>query len=185
MSLLLRPRGSDAMVTNPPEQPWQPFDPLQVKPLDQRGICQAPLLGSSNPDDLGIPIDLASGKKPSSVAAIRGMSFPEGWASWTEGDLLEVEFTQPLPSKFDLSLRVASAYAGNRNVPIRVVAGNKERTFIVDREPLDVLLSFEAVADAKSIRIFIPQPTAPRTVDGSPDDRKLGIALVSMRVVAR
>jgi hypothetical protein len=40
MSVLLRERGSDAMVLNEPGQRWEPFDPSRAVSIAYRGVCE-------------------------------------------------------------------------------------------------------------------------------------------------
>lgn len=45
LSVLLRDRGSNAMVANEPPQRWEPFDASNPPRIGRLGVCQAPLLG--------------------------------------------------------------------------------------------------------------------------------------------
>ena len=45
LSVLLRDRGSNAMVANEPPQRWEPFDASNPPRIGRLGLCQAPLIG--------------------------------------------------------------------------------------------------------------------------------------------
>lgn len=186
MSVLLRDRGSSAMVVNEPAAfGWEPFNPASPPAIRQRGLCQAPLLGEARLDSFAVPMLFASGQYPSYVASTSGFSKPEGWGTWTEGEAAEVRFARPLPRSFDLTLRVAAAFGSNRRLPIKVRAGTAEQSFVADREPTEVTLRFRDVGEASALSFDIPKPESPAELGSGADLRKLGIAFVSLAVTAQ
>jgi hypothetical protein len=184
MSVLLRDRGSRAMVTNEPGN-FEPFDASNPPSIDNRGICQVPMVGASRPDTFGLPMAMASGKYPSYVSRVSGLGAPEGWATWSEGPEASIEFARPLPRSFDLAVRLGSAFGSNRTLPIRVRAGSVEKSFLVDRDTFETTLEFRDVGDAAKITFLIPRPESPRERGSGDDPRKLGIAFVSLAVMPR
>lgn len=186
MSVLLRDRGSNAMITNEPGGfGWEPFDPARAPVIPYRGFCQAPLLGPTRPDSFDVPIHFTGGRFPTHVARVRGLSTPEAWGTWSVGDTVTIEFARPLPRSFDLQLRLGTAYGSNRELPVRVRAGAKEQEFTVDAEPFEATLRFRDVGEANSVSFAIPKPQSPLETGRGNDPRKLGIGFVSMRVHPR
>jgi hypothetical protein len=116
---------------------------------------------------------------------VSGLSNPEGCATWSEGPIVEIRFARQLPQTFDLTLRIASAFGGNRGLPVKVRADASERSFVVDREPIEVTIPFHGVGDATSLSFVIPRPEPPLELGKGNDPRKLGIAFVSLVVVPR
>ncbi len=188
MSLLLRDRGSKAMVVNEPGSfGWEPFDPAKAPAIDYRGFCQVPPLGTARVDsfELERPISFAGGKYPSYVARVRGLSNPEGWGTWSEGPLVEIDFARPLPRSFDLAIRIGPTFGANKGLPIKVRAGGQEQSFTVDREPYETTLQFREVGDEPTLSFVIPRPQSPHELGNGQDVRKLGIGLVSLSVAPR
>ncbi len=186
MSVLLRDRGSRAMVANEPgASGWQPFEPASAPSIPYRGVCQAPLLGPSRPDSFDLPASFTSGRYPSYIASVTGLSKPEGWATWSDGPKVEIRFARQLPDSFDLAVRLGNAFGSNRNLPITVRAGTQRRMFVVQSEPYEVTLSFTEVGRASSLSFAIPKPQSPKELGMNDDSRKLGIALVSLQVIPK
>lgn len=46
MAILLRDRGSSAMISNPPDTPWQPFSLDKAPSIPHKGLCEARLFRS-------------------------------------------------------------------------------------------------------------------------------------------
>ena len=184
MSVLLRDRGSRAMVTNEPGN-FEPFDARNPPAIGNRGLCQAPMVGASRSDTYLLPMAMASGKYPSYVSRVSGLSKPEAWATWSEGPEASIEFARPLPRSFELAVRLGSAFGSNRKLPIRVRAGSVEKSFVADRDPFETTLEFRDVGDAAKITFLIPRPESPREQGSGDDPRKLGIAFVSLAVMPR
>jgi phosphoglycerol transferase len=186
LSILLRERGSDAMVVNEPgAASWQPFQPQNAPSIPYAGVCQAPLVGPKRPDSYRVSTSFAEGHIPTYIQSLSGLSHPEGWAAWTEGPRLEIRFVRALPDSFDLRLRLANAFAGNREQTIKVHAGNVEREFTASEEAKEVVLAFRGVQGASTLSFDIPSPQSPQELGQGNDARKLGIALVSMSIVPR
>jgi hypothetical protein len=185
LSVLLRDGQSEAMVANDPSAGWQPFDPHKPVALQYRGLCEDPLVGSLPARTFEVPISFSNGRYPSYVANIRGVSKPEGWATWTDGNEVKIDFSRKLPPSFDLIVKVASVFGDNKGKSIVVRAGTEERSFPVDSGPGEGKVSFGDVGNSTSIRILIPKPESPLEVGLSSDPRRLGIALVSIQLVPK
>lgn len=185
MSVLLRDRGSPAVVANEPGQfTWQPFEPAKPPAIDYRGFCQAGPFTRPAPDSYDRAMVFSGAKLPSYVARVRGLSGSEGWGTWSEGPRVDIDFAQPLPRSFDLAIRVGPVFGPNKGQPIRVSAGGKEQAFVA-QEPFEGLLQFRDVGAASTLSFAIPQPSSPLELGTGADARKLGIGLVSLRVIPR
>jgi hypothetical protein len=167
------------MVTNEPGN-FEPFDARNPPAIGNRGLCQAPMMGALRPDTywpaMAMAMAMASGKYPSYVSRVSGLSEPETWATWSEGPEASIEFARPLPQSFSLAVRLGSAFGSNRKLPIRVRAGSVEKSFVVDRDLFETTLEFRDVGDAAKITFLIPRPESPREQGSGVDPRKLGIA---------
>lgn len=186
MSVLLHDRGSGAMVMNEPAQRWEPFPVDRAPYIDYWGLCQAPLIGHGRERPDALMISFTSGRYPPAVAEIRGVSAPEGWGTWSEGPRVEVRFKQPLPPSFDLAVRLGTAFGSNRELPVKVRVGDKEQTFVPDRDPFQATLQFRGVGGERGSLFFeIPKPESPLERGSGQDPRKLGIGLISLVVTPR
>jgi hypothetical protein len=185
LSVLLRDRGSRAMVRNEMPERWQPFDPAKAITLNYLGLCQAPLWREPRLDPLRTPISFRDAKYPNYVASVRGLSNAEGWAAWSDANTVEVHFREDLPQSFDMILNVASAFGSNRGAEIPVMVGARRQSFVTRSEPYEVTMSFSGVGRTRTITIEIPKPESPTELGISADNRRLGIALISMTIVPR
>ena len=185
LSVLLRSRGSSAMVHNESASSWQPFDPATPISLPYRGLCQAQILRAVRIDPFTIPIRIARGEFPNYVSYVRGLSRPEGWGTWSDGPAVDIRFVRGLPSSFDLELDIAAVSAGNRGAGFTVRVGGQSELFVVGATPSKVMLSFRNVGAVDLIHIDVPNPESPPAVGTARDSRKLGVALTSISVVPR
>jgi hypothetical protein len=186
MSVLLRARGSKAIVANEPGQIWEPAEPAtNAISIPYRGLCQASIFGASQLDTFQLPVPLNTGQYPSYVKAVSGLSHAEGWATWSVGNSVQVNLARQLPQNFQLRMKVAAAFGANRGVPVTIHAGRAERSFTVTQEPYEAVLDFDGVGPADSITIDIPHPQSPKELGSGNDGRKLGLAFVSMQIVER
>jgi hypothetical protein len=186
LSVLLRDRGSQAVVANEAgAYSWEPFPVERAPSLPHKGFCQSPVLGPERLDSFAVPISFVAGRPPNYVAEIRGLSRPEGWATWTEGDRLEIRFARRLPSSFKVIVEVAAAFGENATTPVKVSAGSQVVSFVAGSVPREVHLGFDGVEGADMLVFEIPAASSPAAVGLSNDTRRLGIALKSLRVVPR
>ena len=132
-----------------------------------------------------MPVSFLGGRPPTYVADITGLSSPEEWATWTDGDRLAIRFARPLPASFDVILQVAGAYAANAELPITVRAGPQAMQFVAGTGPREVRLGFAGVEGVDVLVFEIPRASSPADAGVSRDTRRLGIALTSMRIVPR
>jgi hypothetical protein len=183
-SVLLRERGSNAIVLNDPGN-FEPFDARKPVHIKERGFCQAPLVGKPLGTVPSQELSFTGAGPGPELAGASGLSRPEGWATWSEGPLVTMRFARPLPADFDLRVRIAAAYGANRGAPIKVVVGGKEQTFIVDKEPFETTLRFAGTGGENAVTFAIPHPQSPTEAGRGDDPRKLGVAFLSLSVLPR
>lgn len=128
-------------------------------------------------------ISFAKPGYPEFVAKTQGISQTEPFGRWTDGAKAVIVFKDPLPKKFDLVLQGA-AYGPNIDQPVKVTIGTMSQEFSfnsdLNKEAQTRRLSFYMEQPADRIEFLIPQPTQPT----NGDVRKLGIALVDMKIEA-
>ncbi len=132
-------------------------------------------------------IDFRKRGYPRFVAEVSGMSGFEEWGRWSDaaqGASVKIRFQQPLPLQFTLEI-VASAFGPNLGQPVRVRVGQVEQSF-VHRDPSNpgrYALKFELTAASDSVEIIPPKPVSPAELAGTQDVRKIGVGLVSLKVM--
>jgi hypothetical protein len=128
---------------------------------------------------------------PGGVAEAHGLSGQEEWGAWSEGELVTLQFTVPLPEKFDLHLtgHAFSRNAGKEFVirledPQNKTAGlpGSSRKFILPETSEERVFRFDNPAKAKAISIVVPYPVSPFELKASGDERRLGIGLEKIRI---
>jgi hypothetical protein len=137
--------------------------------------------------ELAEGIDFKKQGYPEFLIGVSGMSEYEPWGRWTEaaaGPAAKFRFGQALPRKFTLEI-TANAFGPNNGEPVKVRAGGIEKTFVITtkKEADTYRLVFETDGTADSLEITPPKPTSPNEIDPkNGDTRKLGIALLSLRI---
>lgn len=115
------------------------------------------------------------------LAYNQGLSGPEPWGRWSDGKQVVLEFQQLPPGPFTLQLD-AAAFGPNVGKEFSVRLGAQERQLVLPAEHGKVELKFDASSERKLV-INVPQPASPQSQGMGEDQRMLGIALYSMRVV--
>lgn len=132
-------------------------------------------------------IDFRKEGYPDFLMAVYGMSGREDWGRWTDANLApsaKFLFKKPLPEKFTLELK-AVAFGPNIGEPVKVKAGNVEKSFTVKSPSMDgevFRIEFDGVK-GNTIEIIPPKPTAPKDAGVNPDTRKLGVGLIYMKIL--
>lgn len=130
-------------------------------------------------------IDFARPGYPEFLSEVSGMSGVESWGRWTDANLANsatFHFKQALPAKFTLEI---TGYAIGPNVgqPIRVQIGNVEKILtFTDMPAQTTAIAFEGVRGADAISLIVPNSIQPSAISDSADTRKLGLALVSLKI---
>jgi phosphoglycerol transferase len=113
------------------------------------------------------------------INRISGVSGLEPFGRWSDGNEVKIEMASALPRSFDLDLS-ANAFGPNVSLPFSIRIGTETRTFHLSSLPGDVAFTFVTDGNVKVITIQVPQPTSPKELGLSDDDRLLGIALRQM-----
>ena len=111
-----------------------------------------------------------------------GFSHREEWGRWTNGDTAVIKLKGLLPESFKLVLE-AFAFGPNVGQPIKIRIGNSEKIIYLSNQKSTVSLEFAGMRDAESIVIHVPKPTSPRELGLSEDKRRLGIGIVSIKII--
>ncbi len=120
------------------------------------------------------------------LADVRGLSEPEQWGAWSEGETVGLFFRERLPDSFTLVLR-ARAFGQNATAAIPVTVGKITRPMSMKGpKDRDYCLIFDQHGGDNRILIAIPHPVAPASLEPSKssDTRRLGLGLVSIRIRA-
>lgn len=124
---------------------------------------------------------------PEEVKQFSGISRPESWGRWSNaqlGDEVKIEYTHPLPEKFDLVI-TAKAFGPNANQPIPVRVGNQEQTLTLGNNVTTTTLHFDNPSRSKTLVIVPPDPQS--TNEGNilgHSPRQLGIGMVEIKIVS-
>jgi len=120
---------------------------------------------------------------PSFIESVKGLSGPEPWGRWSDGKEVILTFKNPLPEKCELVIR-ATVLPDNAGRPIPLKVGQWEDDLKITPDPIekskDYKMKIKNTDQAKEIRITIPNPAQP----GNGDSRTLGIAFISLKILA-
>ena len=111
----------------------------------------------------------------------RGLSYAEEWGTWSLGNMVTLEFVEPLPAKFKIHL-TAHAFGPNIGKEFEAHVGDSSIRFKLSGLPEERVLEFRNPKGLKILKINIPSPVSPKELGISRDDRSLGIAFRSMRI---
>jgi Glycosyl transferases group 1 len=144
--------------------------------------CIEGSVGAAYDSTLEEGIDFKRQGMPAFMADVTGLSAREAWGRWTDGDVAQFRFDQPLPAKFDLELS-CFPFASNMGRDVTVRVGSFETAFRMAQADA-ATVSIHVTNDDRSDAIFIdiPNPTSPAANGVSTDERRLGIALLSLKI---
>ncbi|MGO9005634.1 MAG: DUF7024 domain-containing protein [Beijerinckiaceae bacterium] len=131
-------------------------------------------------------IDFSIEDLRSLILRLEGFGNYEPWGRWTIGPTCKIHFREPLPRKFSLAIH-GHSFGPNIGAEFMVEVGESRGTYVFsgDGKTQVPLADFETLADAVTITINIPFPTAPNDLyPESGDLRKLGLALNKLKIVA-
>lgn len=119
---------------------------------------------------------------PNFVSSYKGISGREPWGRWTDSEEVVIEFAQALPKSFSLKINAgASAYVVGK--PIKVVVGENQKEFQVDKEPAsDIVIPFITGGEERIVSIKFPKIMSPAEQGLGGDTRHLGLALVKLTI---
>ncbi|WP_133166947.1 DUF7024 domain-containing protein [Solimicrobium silvestre] len=140
------------------------------------------LLLIANEDGTIPPIDFSKPLAGGDLVHIKGLSNPESWGgSWSIDDNVELKFDTALPKKLTLHL-TADAYGPNIGQNFVIMIGASRQTFNLTNEARELIFNMETDGAQHVITIEIPQPTSPKQLGISEDARRLGIAMIRMKI---
>ncbi|HEX9668246.1 MAG TPA: hypothetical protein VGC93_02070, partial [Thermoanaerobaculia bacterium] len=132
-------------------------------------------------------VDFRRRGRPSFVARLAGISWPEGWGRWTDGPRLEIGFRRALPHRARVELE-AFAHPQVAGSPIEVAIGGAAARIAFDGEPFRThAVELETSGRETALVLTIPLPPAPPRgeAETAGERRRLGLALRRLRVVDR
>jgi phosphoglycerol transferase len=109
------------------------------------------------------------------------LSGAEPWGTWSSSDAVILEFSAPLPERFNIHL-VANAFGPNAEREFVAHVGDRAIKFRLGTAPEEKVLQFENVSRSRIIRIDVPSPASPKELGLSDDPRTLGIGLTELRI---
>lgn len=115
------------------------------------------------------------------LASVQGLSGIEAFGRWSDADEVVLHTVEPLPPMATLSL-TAAAYGPNVGKPFIATLGNEQQSFTLTDVAQTVRLQFHNPAGIDVLRITVPAATSPRALGRSSDDRRLGVALSSLKI---
>ncbi|MGZ8320484.1 MAG: DUF7024 domain-containing protein, partial [Telluria sp.] len=118
------------------------------------------------------------------LAGVEGVANPEPWGVWSSGGEVRMRFAKPLPKTLNVLLR-ANAFPPNADQQFVLVVGGERRPFRLTGSPQDRLFQFATSGVEQEVRIEIPNPKSPKEMGYGTDDRKIGVALISMEIGTR
>lgn len=130
---------------------------------------------------------------PGAILSTAGLAAPEAWGAWSIGKVVEFEFTEALPKRFELHITGhAFAHNGGKEFIVRLgsqaeqTAGSEGgiQRFTMDAVKVEErVLIIDNPWDARALSIVVPQPVSPAEVGAVGDERKLGIAISKLQIV--
>lgn len=130
-------------------------------------------------------IDFKRSFWPGVILSSHGLSSPESWGTWSNSGSVYLELAEVLPSNFTLKI-LASAFGPNFGQDFVVKIGKASASFLIQNSDVtEVNLNFSGIENSKVIEIIIPEPTSPKDLGVSGDQRKLGVGLISMEIIPK
>ncbi|MGF6815438.1 2-polyprenyl-3-methyl-5-hydroxy-6-metoxy-1,4-benzoquinol methylase [Paraburkholderia atlantica] len=144
--------------------------------------------GNRYPAALQDRIDLSIDAMPIFISGFSGLSIAEAWGRWSIGEIVKLEFSEPLPRDFALKLELASVFGPNVRKSLKVRAGGKRiaQKLRPIEDGASYLFHFDNV-EADELEILIPHPCRPKDLPalGIEDPRRIGIGIRSITIVPR
>jgi phosphoglycerol transferase len=123
-------------------------------------------------------VDFKKNWWPGIVSRASGLSYPENWGTCSDGDVVTLRFTTPLPGKFKVRL-VAAAFGPNVGKDFIARSDAREIKFVLTDSKEEKNLYFDNPGGDDTLKIVIPSPALLR----DRDERKLGMALFELEIL--
>lgn len=140
------------------------------------------LVPSPEKNPLSFPIFLDFSRGYPVTFITQGFSHREDWGRWTNDDTAVIKLKGLLPENFKLVLE-AFAFGPNTGQPVKIRVGNSEKIITLSNQKSTVSLEFAGMRDAESLLIHVPKPISPQELGISGDTRKLGIGIMSIKII--
>jgi phosphoglycerol transferase len=141
-------------------------------------VLLAPLSCSNN---YAVNIDLTS--KDITEAVLKNISGAEPRGRWTDGTPAVIKLNKALPKNCKITFYIDTAFASNVGQVISVNVGDFVQDFKTVQTKSVVDLYYKGIPDdTYMISINIPNPTSPKDLKLSNDERKLGILLSRVEI---
>jgi hypothetical protein len=115
------------------------------------------------------------------ITRVEGLSYPESWGRWSDGKLVTLHFTQPLPERLHL-IFTGQAFGPNVAQKFKLRVGSAEASFRLAAMPEEAFVRMHTDGLQKTLTIEVPHPVAPHSLGDSVDVRTLGLGLISIEV---
>jgi len=133
---------------------------------------------------LAVPLTIDFRDSRDTLAGAEGLSGVEEFGRWSNADQVVLHLVKPLPASVSLSL-TAAAYGPNVGKPFIARLGEEQQTFTLADTAQTIQLQFHNPPGLDLLKISIPAATSPQSLGKSIDNRRLGMALSSIRIVAK
>lgn len=183
-------KSSHQLVSSSGEQVYFKVIGSEHPPLEALSTAQIMKLagyhvdrfGPRYPSTMEIGIDFTKEGWPEFISNVKGVSHLELWGRWSDKSEIIFDFNVPLPQRFTLVLN-AQAFAMNAGKPIRIKVGAEEYSTKLMNTASEVRVPVD-LEGGKADRItFIPaKAMSPQQLNGSVDNRLLGIGFISLRI---
>ena len=129
-----------------------------------------------------LDLDLSKGDWPGIIEKQIGLSdSPERWGTWSIKDKVILQFTKPLPRKFNLVID-ARAFGPNVGKEFQVRLGQNLDSFTLGSNFEKKIIPIFNPQKLNTLEIEIPKPTSPLDLGQGSDARKLGIGLAKIQI---
>ena len=98
---------------------------------------------------------------PHFVEYVCGISNPDPWGAWSDGEQIEIGLSQPIIGEIELEI-TGGAYGQNIDSNIKINIGSASAAFVFDSEPWHAktqTISINVVEPSSRILIHVPHPT--------------------------
>jgi len=150
-------------------------------------VCEVKPISQKQPvDDFIIDAELSEPKHliTKGILYEKGLSQPEPWGRWSDGERVELGFVNCLPAGKIKMTVTGHAFGPNADKRFRFVLGKKEDAAIFNKSDSVVSMSFVNREEcANKLTIHIPTPKSPVELGLSKDSRKLGLGIVRVRIL--
>jgi phosphoglycerol transferase len=127
-------------------------------------------------------IDFREFSWPGIISSSYGLSSAEPFGRWSSGDVVTLEFCQPLPEKFAVHI-IAHAFGPNIGKEFVARVADSGVRFTLGASSEERVLEFSNPKRSNIIKIDIPSPCEPKEsgLSGG-DERRLGIGFRELRI---